>query len=178
VRVTKNIVRLGLIAGGLIAFNLSASTLFEANLDGPQEPTASSATGFGIVLLNDAQDMITVELSWTGLIGGPATAAHIHCCALPGVNAGVLFPFVIPNVTSGLMMEQTFAITPLQASELEGGLMYMNVHNVTFPGGEIRGQLDSVVPEPASIGLIGLGFALSGLGVAARRRKSASAESL
>jgi hypothetical protein len=171
--VTKSIIRLGFVACGLIAFNLSASTLFEANLDGAQEPTASTATGFGTVVLNNAQDMITVDLSWTGLVGGPATAAHIHCCALPGVNAGVLFPFVIPNVTSGSMVEQTFAITPSQVSELEGGLMYMNIHNATFPGGEIRGQLDPVAPEPASTGLIGFGFAaLSGLGVAARRRRT------
>src|SRR5580704_6052809 len=62
----KTIVRLSLVAGGLTAFNLSASTLFLANLDGPQEPTSSTATGFGTVVLNDAMDTITVDLSWTG----------------------------------------------------------------------------------------------------------------
>jgi hypothetical protein len=76
------------------------------------------------------------------------------------------------------MVEQTFAITPLEVSELDGGLMYMNIHDATFPGGEIRGQLDPVVPEPATIGLIGFGFALCALGVAARRRRTARAESL
>jgi hypothetical protein len=178
VPVPQSIVRLGLIAGGLIALNLSASTVFQANLNGAQEPTASTATGFGTVVLNDAQDTITVDLSWTGLIGGPASAAHIHCCAPPGVNAGVLFPFVIPNVISGSMVEQTFAITALQVTELEDGLMYMNIHDTTFPGGEIRGQLDPIVPEPANIGLIGIGFAISALGVVARRRRTAGAEPL
>jgi hypothetical protein len=33
--------------------------------------------------------------------------------------------------------------------------MYMNVHDGTFPGGEIRGVL-TVVPEPSSLALLGL----------------------
>jgi hypothetical protein len=76
------------------------------------------------------------------------------------------------------MIEQTFAITGLQVTELEDGLMYMNIHDTTFPGGEIRGQLDPIVPEPANIGLIGIGFAVTAVGVAARRRRTARAEPL
>jgi hypothetical protein len=44
------------------------------------------------VILNTAQTMITVNESWRDLVGGPATATHIHCCAPPGSNAGVLSP--------------------------------------------------------------------------------------
>src|SRR5262245_44852369 len=103
--------------------------LFQASLDGAQEPSPSTATGFGTVLLDDSADTITVDLSWTGLTGGPATAAHIHCCAPPGSNAPVLFPFSgVPSATSGSIPEQTFSITPAQIAELEAGLMYMNIH--------------------------------------------------
>lgn len=147
--------KLAVLTVMLVSANLQASTLFVANLDGAQEPTASPATGFGTVILNDAQTSIVVDLSWTGLVGGPATAAHIHCCAPAGVNAGVLFPFSgVPSATSGTIAEQAFSITATQVAELEAGLMYMNIHNAEFPGGEIRGQLIAATPEPASLGLI------------------------
>ena len=62
-----------------LAQTLRADSIFMATLDGAQEPTASTATGFGMVILNTAQTMITVDENWTGLIGGPATVSHIHC---------------------------------------------------------------------------------------------------
>jgi CHRD domain len=143
-RIPTFLVLLGVL---LLPLSLRADALFTANLTGAQEPTASTATGFGKVLLNGVQDMITVDLSWVGLVGGPATAAHIHCCAPPGTNAGVLFPFAgVPNTTSGSIPEQTFAITPVQVTELEAGLMYFNIHDASFPGGEIRGQI--LAPAP------------------------------
>jgi hypothetical protein len=49
---------------------------FHADLNGSQEPTASPATGTADVTLNDVTDMLTVNLTFTGLVGGPATAAH------------------------------------------------------------------------------------------------------
>ena len=73
------------------------------------------------------------------------------------MNAAVLFPFSgVPSATSGAIPEQSFAITAAQVSQLQGGLFYMNVHDGTFPGGEIRGQL-TLVPEPSTWALFGLG---------------------
>ncbi len=96
----------------LFAQSLRADTIFTAMLNGAQEPSVSTATAFGTVVLNALETLITVDESWVGLIGGPATATHLHCCAGLGVNAPVLFPFSgVPNVTSGNIPEQTFAIT-------------------------------------------------------------------
>src|SRR3954447_25001354 len=89
---------------------VSAQTSFQAVLSGLNEfpANASSASGFGTVVLSADQTQITVNESWTGL-SAVASASHIHGPALPGANAGVLFPFTgVPAATSGSIPPQTF----------------------------------------------------------------------
>ena len=163
------------IFGLAVAFSVgtaSAQWTFQATLTGLGENpvNASPATGFGTVILNASQTQITVDESWSGLIGGAATASHIHGPGGVGTNAAVLFPFSgVPAATSGSIPEQTFAITPTQVSYLFSGFLYMNVHDSTFPGGEIRGQL-LLVPEPSTMGLLGLG--VGGLALQAVRKRT------
>jgi hypothetical protein len=136
-----------------------AQWTFEAFLTGLGETpaNASPGTGFGTVVLNAAQNQITVDESWSGLTA-PATASHIHGPGGAGTNAPVLFPFSgVPAATAGAIPEQTFAINATQVGYLFSGYLYMNVHTSTFPGGEIRGQL-VLVPEPGTLTLIGLGL--------------------
>src|SRR6266481_5687618 len=135
----------------------SAQTTYQAILTGSQEvpANASPATGFGTVVLNAAGTQITVDENWMNLTSA-ATASHIHGPAGVGTNASVLFPFSgVPAATSGTIPEQTFSITPTQMGYLQNGLLYMNVHDSIFPGGEIRGQL-LLVPEPSTVALLGL----------------------
>jgi hypothetical protein len=144
----------------MLAHPVAAQTTFDAFLNGTSEfpSNASPGTGFGQVVLNAAQNQITVDESWSGLTA-PATASHIHGPAPAGMNAPVLFPFSgVPAATAGSIPTQSFAITPTQVSDLFNGLYYMNVHTSTFPGGEIRGQL-LIVPEPATAWLLGIGAA-------------------
>jgi hypothetical protein len=127
-------------------------TNFQATMLGINEVPAnvSTGTGFGTVVLSPDQTTITVNMSFSGLTGGPANAAHIHGPAGVGTNASVIFPFTgVPAATAGTIPEQTFAITPTQVSNLQSGLLYMNVHNATYGGGELRGQL---LLGPSSVG--------------------------
>ncbi|MCU1252286.1 MAG: sorting protein, partial [Edaphobacter sp.] len=41
---------------------------------------------------------------------------------------------------------------------LNSGNTYANIHTTNFPGGEIRGQIVSLVPEPSSLLLFGTGL--------------------
>ena len=115
---------------------------FHALLRGYKEvgPNTSAATGTAKVVLNDAEDTITVDATFSGLVSN-ATAGHIHDQEA-GVNGPIVFPFSgVPAATSGSIPQQTFAITPAQVVELKAGGLYVNIHSSTFPGGEIRGQL-------------------------------------
>jgi hypothetical protein len=115
------------------------------------------------------------------LLGGPAVAAHIHCCVPAGVNAPVVLPFLgFPAATSGTF-SQTYdlatslinGITVLQfIAGLEAGNAYLNIHNATFPGGEIRGQITASVPEPSTWAMMILGFVGVGFMGYRRSRKS------
>jgi hypothetical protein len=118
-----------------------AERLFLARLDGAQESPAvnTNAAGQGTVALNAAENQITVNMSFTNL-GSAQTAAHVHGPAPVGQNAPVLF-----TLNNGLVVNQTFAVTPAQVAQLKAGLFYFNVHTQNFPNGEIRGQ---ILPNP------------------------------
>jgi hypothetical protein len=154
----------GSILGSTVAAN--ATLIFQTTLTGGAQvpPVTSTATGAATVTLENDNVTLDVSLTFNGLTGGPASAAHIHCCAATDANAGVALPFVgFPNTMSGSYTQTFDLATDLTGitvaaflAGLEGGLAYINIHDTTFPGGEIRGQLTSV-PEPSAIGILGLG---------------------
>ncbi len=133
------------------------AAVFVATLEGTQEvpPNASPGTGSATLLVNDATLAFTLTGSYSGLTA-PATAAHIHAPAPPGVNAGVIVPLTHTGGTAGTL-SGAGTLTAVQFGWIQDGLAYVNVHNSQFPGGEIRGQL--VVPEPGTYALMaGLGL--------------------
>ena len=77
----------------------------------------------------------------TDLAGG----AHIHVAPL-NQNGGIeiaLHPTVAEGDTSGRFeaMENQYTLTDEQKAALTSENMYVNVHSMTFPPGEVRGQL-------------------------------------
>lgn len=188
---------LGPIACAVLALLLAApssapaTTIYVTTLTGANEvpPTGSPAIGTSVVTLNG--NILTVDESFTGLTGGPAAAAHIHCCTPAGVNAIVAVPFVgFPAATSGTyshVFDLTLDATYNPAFEtanggtaasaeaaliagLDAGLAYANIHNAVFPGGEIRGQLQRQVPGPPTAELLLLGL-ITSVAIVRRRAK-------
>lgn len=167
----------------------AAIHLFKTGLQGSEEVPPNASPGFGSarVIFDDVSNRMRVEASFSGLTG-TTTAAHIHCCAPRGSNAGVAtpvptFPGFPLGVNSGsynqlfdLNLASSFnptfvtnnggTIGSARAVFLAGlfaGNTYFNVHTTAFPGGEIRGNLfRAEVPEPASWMMMIAGFGLAG----------------
>lgn len=134
----------------------------QASLDCAQAGTCGaggSGTGTASITLDDQTNLLSWNLSYSGL-SAPVTAAHFHGPAPPGEPAGIQVGIGTDNPAVG-----SATISAEQAGDLLAGLWYVNVHSSAFSGGEIRGQ---VVPEPGTLGLVGLGVTL----LAARRRRA------
>lgn len=118
-----------------------ADTGFVANINSAQEVpvNASTGTGNGYMVLNNAQNSLSYNISFTGLTGNH-TAAHFHGPAAPGVNAGVRFLLSNGGGASGNFVG-AWAILPADVTSLLNQLLYVNIHTLAFPGGEIRGQV-------------------------------------
>ena len=177
-----------ILTGALLLSVSAQGAAFTATLNGLQEvpPNASTATGFVTVTL--LGDLLTVDLSFTGLTN-IASAGHIHCCTSPGTNAIVAVPFAgLPAATSGTYsnaFDLTLAATYNPAfitanggtaataeaafiAGLNSFKAYANIHDSpNFAGGEIRGNL---VPEPSTSLLLLTGL-LGVAGLACRKNR-------
>lgn len=146
-----------------------------ATLNGANEvaPVATPGTGLATMTFDTAANLLSWDLSWSGLLGTPFVI-FFHGPADATQNAGVQINI---GAISGLT-SPSIGLTPisdLQETDLLAGLWYINIHTDTFPGGEIRGQVMVVtdgqggsVPAPAALPL--LIFGLGGLSLARRRR--------
>ena len=140
--------------GGEVRGQLEAPVTFDAFLDGEQEdpPVMTDATGIGQVVLSADRTTLRFALSVFDLPIDQITQAHIHV-APPGVNGPVVFFLSDMSFTSPLIGTLT-AADFIPAPEigvdtfedfldvLFAGDTYMNVHTVTNPPGEVRGQLE------------------------------------
>jgi hypothetical protein len=162
----------------LFSSNARAATIvYDVVLSGSQSvPTnVTTATGTATVTVDDVLDTVAVSLSFTGLTGGNASAAHIHCCVATDANGPVVIPFTgFPATTSGTYSNIFVGVSAADIAGIEAGLAYINIHNAVFPGGEIRGDILASTPEPTSLGLLTLaigGFGIFGLRSRKLRRK-------
>lgn len=116
------------------------ATTFIALLNSGQEVPVGTSTAAGIAYLTlGDDDRLCVSLSFGGL-GSTLAAAHVHGPAVPGVSAPILFPFSTTNPIN----ECVGPLNNDQKKDLRRGLLYLNVHSVNLPAGEIRGQIEPI----------------------------------
>jgi hypothetical protein len=144
--------------------NLDDDEDFNATLTAAAEipaPTGSpTATGAALVELEDRTLIVTIAIQ--GQLTSNVTMAHIHGPATTAQTANIVLDFV-PSMTTvinagtrtGTIVSATFDLDNLPVSAtgvlrvdpntliqmLNSGQAYVNVHTVTNPTGELRGQL-------------------------------------
>jgi hypothetical protein len=119
----------------------SASTVtWNVVVEGCQEvpPNVTSARGDAAFTYDTVTNVLGYNITFSGL-SSPELFAHIHGPAARGVDGGILF--TLPN---GSPKVGTVNVPEANESDLLAGLLYVNVHSNTFPGGEIRGQIDTL----------------------------------
>lgn len=174
----------------------AAPIVFRADLLGANEvpPVNTTGSGTGIVTFDPIAHTMRVQVTFEDLVS-PSSVAHIHAPRNPATGIGGVATAVptFPGFPAGVFegtYDETFDTLSLatynptfvannggSAANAEAallgfmldGLAYLNVHSSQFPGGEIRGDLLKV-PEPASLGLLMLGFGIAGMTLARRRR--------
>jgi len=113
---------------------LSATLTGAAEVPVPGDPNGS---GEAFVTLNPGLKEVCFQLSVSDIV--PATAAHIHE-APEGVPGPVVVGLIPPTdgFSSGCVTADFDLILDIIRNPAE---YYVNVHNVEFPAGAVRGQL-------------------------------------
>jgi hypothetical protein len=134
-----------LAASAATAATADSSTRLSARLTGEAEvPGPGDPNGVGSARIRLGERRVCFTLHWSRI--APPTAAHIHV-GPPGVAGPVVVPlFAAPgglppelSAVSGCVTGVDPAL--IRAIRQHPRQYYVNIHNVPFPDGAIRGQL-------------------------------------
>jgi hypothetical protein len=103
-------------------------------------PTPSGATAH-VDLLYDSNSRLLRWIATWGTLSGPITGVSFYGPAAPGQQGPATLIWPGPF---GPRYEGRATLTPQQAADLMGGLWYLNISTVSYPAGEIRGQVRAV----------------------------------
>ena len=124
--------------------NIYVGNALQMSSDQETPSFTSTASGSINANYNRLTKTLTYKITFSGISGTGATAAHIHGLGEAGVSAGVLQTFPnFPLLVNSGTYSGTLLIDGVKFTEefLLAGRYYMNIHSVAKPAGEIRGQL-------------------------------------
>jgi hypothetical protein len=110
--------------------------LFEFTLSGNQEVPVVNTQASGKCIGILRKDQTTFTITCDHNVKNPIRA-HIHESP-PGINESIIISSIYSAESP---IEQTFRFTPEEVALLLAGNLYVNVHSMKFPMGEIRGQI-------------------------------------
>ncbi|WP_161555185.1 CHRD domain-containing protein [Dokdonia sinensis] len=135
---------------------IDADTVYQTTLLGSNEFPAVNTIAEGNMLFELEGDQLTVSGSFDGLSSeirvDLANGAHIHD-NFAGRNGPVIFPLnpTYDDDNQGAVFEaanNVFTLSADQLTKIADQGLYINIHSVNNPGGELRGQ---IVPLSSSV---------------------------
>jgi hypothetical protein len=136
---------LGMLMVSAASGAAGAQERFVAYMTGAQvvPAVATPAKGTCTFVVNVAQLFATVTCTFSGLSSN-ATGAHTGNAAV-GATGPALFNYPnVPQATSGTIGPSSFKYTLQQILDMRAHKHYATIRSVTFPGGELRGQIKQV----------------------------------
>jgi hypothetical protein len=149
VNITTNAAPSGLLWGALKSVSAAGAPTHFATLDDVQAGinTGAITSNTGVAFLTVTSTTVSVSMFHNQPIL-PTVGQHIHGPALPMVSAGVLYSICgLPPATRNCTaaddydINYPFALINNNATWINAGLTYLNVHTATYPAGSIRGQV-------------------------------------
>ena len=133
---------------GQVVANFGLDEVFDAMLYGEQQNPPILTDGMGGVVIEVTRDSMFVSGAFAleaplAPIGG--TGLHLHS-GMFGQNGAVVLPLtadVAPDSLSGVLARSAnaFARDPALVDAMRERSVYVNVHSLAYPAGEVRGQV-------------------------------------
>ncbi len=132
--------------GGFANFDLyrtdfTVGVPITTTLSGAQEvpPVSTAATATANFAVNFDTGVVSGTIPFSGLTSA-ATAAHFHQAAA-GVNGPIILALTGGAGSTSGVWTISGVLTAAQLAALRSDGLYLNIHSVNFPNGEIRGQV-------------------------------------
>lgn len=123
---------------------------YTTSLDGDLEVPAVSTNAYGVGVVSINRDLNNLHYMFVvGSLSSALNGAHFHNGEV-GLNGGVIYNLT-PFFSGTSTIDTSFGYwtsldaTPLTTTEIQlfqNNEVYVNVHNVNYPDGEIRGQIN------------------------------------